>query len=279
MRLATANIWGLPTPLSWPPRHARFPRVRRFLEGALADALDVVALQEHWRIPGRPRALDDLELIVPARHEGHSGLALQTRHRVLERVHANFRNRAAHPLEKLFSSKGWQRVALDVDGARVDVINTHLEKSDYPLYDVDYEAGTVTFDSALPDIHTGDKAKAIHNSSYSAIVVELKKCSDFVMPENTHSVSSEQVYNSTIGSSSSSLGQGAFTQRLEDGVNDSVVTFKDQILWFKFFPDRNKTAYTLTQGKLGISRTFPAGAQIQAACTISAESEGTEHSA
>jgi len=127
VRLATANIWGLPAPLSWPPRHARFPRVRRFLDQALADALDVVVLQEHWRIPGRPRALDDLELIVPARHEGHSGLALKTRHRVLERAHGNFLNRAAHPLEKLFSSKGWQRVALDIDGARVDVINTHLE--------------------------------------------------------------------------------------------------------------------------------------------------------
>jgi endonuclease/exonuclease/phosphatase (EEP) superfamily protein YafD len=133
MRLATANIWGLPTPLSWPPRHARFPRVRRFLEAAAAEALDVVALQEHWRIPGRP-SLDDLELIVPARHEGHSGLALRTRHLVLERAHGKFHNRAAHPLEKLFSSKGWQRVALDVDGARVDVINTHLEAHAAPRH-------------------------------------------------------------------------------------------------------------------------------------------------
>jgi endonuclease/exonuclease/phosphatase family metal-dependent hydrolase len=46
---------------------------------------------------------------------------------VLEHAHGAFRNRAAHPLEKLFSSKGWQRVALDIDGAWVDVINTHLE--------------------------------------------------------------------------------------------------------------------------------------------------------
>jgi len=134
VRLATANIWGLPAPLSWPPRHARFPRVRRFLEAALADALDVVVLQEHWRIPGRPRALDDLELIVPARHEGHSGLALKTRHRVLERAHGKFLSRAAHPLEKLFSSKGWQRVGLEIDGARVDVINTHLEAHAAPRH-------------------------------------------------------------------------------------------------------------------------------------------------
>lgn len=134
MRLATANIWGLPTPLSWPPRHARFPRVRRFVETAFAEALDVVLLQEHWRIPGRPRALDDLELIVPARHEGDSGLALKTRHRVLERAHASFDRRAAHPLEKLFSRKGWQRVTLDVDGARIDVVNTHLEAHAAPRH-------------------------------------------------------------------------------------------------------------------------------------------------
>jgi hypothetical protein len=87
------------------------------------------------------------------------------------------------------------------------------------------------------------------------------------------------VYNDTIGSSASSLGQGGFVQRLNDGVSDPVIQFKDQILWFKFFPDRNKTPYTLTQGKLGIARTWPAGAQNQAACTISAETQGTEHAA
>lgn len=95
MHLATANIWGLPAPFAWPPRHVRFPRVRRFIEGAL----DVVLLQEHWRIPGRPRSLDGLKLIVPAGHEGDSGLALTTRHRVIERAHGSFRSGAAHALE------------------------------------------------------------------------------------------------------------------------------------------------------------------------------------
>jgi hypothetical protein len=47
-------------------------------------------------------------------------------------------------------------------------------------------------------------------------------------------------------------------------------------LWFKFYPDRYKSSYLLTQGKLGISRTFPAGDNIQAACTISASAAGTE---
>jgi hypothetical protein len=37
-----------------------------------------------------------------------------------------------------------------------------------------------------------------------------------------------------------------------------------------------QSPYILAQGKLGISRTFPAGDQIQAACTISASAAATE---
>ncbi len=125
MLLATANIWGLPAPLSWPPRRVRFPRLRGWLEAGLN--LDVVALQEHWRIPGRTRALlDRLELIHPAPGEGDSGLALHTRLRVLACDHGTFREGAVHPLERRFSRKGWQRVVVDA-GTRVEVFNTHLE--------------------------------------------------------------------------------------------------------------------------------------------------------
>ena len=127
VRLATANIWGLPAPLSWPPRHVRFPRVRTFIEAGRAGGLDVMLLQEHWRIPGRPRALDELGLIAPARDQGDSGLALTTHHRVIERTHGTFGMRAARILDALWSKKGWQHVAVDVDGTRVDVLNTHLE--------------------------------------------------------------------------------------------------------------------------------------------------------
>jgi endonuclease/exonuclease/phosphatase family metal-dependent hydrolase len=105
----------------------RFPRVRRFLETALANATDVVALQEHWRLPGKPSALEPLGLIGPAQHEGDSGLALKTSHRVLESAHGTFREQAVRALERLFSRKGWQRVALQIAGERVEVVNTHLE--------------------------------------------------------------------------------------------------------------------------------------------------------
>jgi hypothetical protein len=89
-------------------------------------------------------------------------------------------------------------------------------------------------------------------------------------------VTSTQIYGTTLGSTSKSLGQGGFTAYLEDGVTDGLVASKDALLWFRFYPDRYKTPYLLTQGKLGVSRTFPAGDTIKAACTISATKTATE---
>jgi hypothetical protein len=153
----------------------------------------------------------------------------------------------------------------------------HTERVDYPLYSIDYENASITFFDALPLIHTGGVPKAIQVAYYEPILQELPRASDFVSAETSHSVSSTQVYNETIASSSESLGQGSFTQLLENGITDPVVTYKNQILWFKFFQNRNKTAYELVQGKLGIARTFPAGDSIAAACTISSETTGSQH--
>lgn len=157
------------------------------------------------------------------------------------------------------------------------VINTHLEKADYPLYTVDYENGDVVFADALPLIHTGDVTKAVQASFYTALMVELPNVSDATLPENTHSVSSQQIYNGTIASASSSLGQGGFTQFGGDGHTDPILALKNQKLWFKLFSDRNKTPYSLCQGKMAIARQFNAGAQNAAVCTITAESIGTDH--
>ncbi|GAF96884.1 unnamed protein product, partial [marine sediment metagenome] len=94
---------------------------------------------------------------------------------------------------------------------------------------------------------------------------------DFVPAETTHSVSSTEIYSGTVGATSKSLGQGSFTAHLADGISDNLLALKDEVLWFKFKQDRLKNPYVLTQGTLGIARTFPAGASIVAACTISAE--------
>lgn len=164
-----------------------------------------------------------------------------------------------------------------VDSAEIfQVVGLHLERADFPLYDINYGDGSITFLDALPEIHTGPTPKKTFASYASPIFADVALASDFVPPETSHSVSSTQVYGTTLGSTSSTLGQGSFTAYLQDGVADALVTLKNETLWFKFYPDRYKSPYLLTQGKLGISRTFPAGDAMQASCTISASEAATE---
>ncbi len=156
------------------------------------------------------------------------------------------------------------------------VVGTHVEMANFPVVSVDYAAGTAVFMSALPKIHTGTLPKKVFASYASPLFAEISLASDFTAPETSHSVSSTQIYGTTLGSTSKSLGQGGFTAYLDDGVTDGLVGQKDALLWFRFYPDRYRSAYLLTQGKLGIARTWPAGDQIKAACTISATQAATE---
>ena len=164
-----------------------------------------------------------------------------------------------------------------ITAAQIFVVpGLHVERADGPLFDIDYATGSVVFQSALPLIHTGPVPKAVYASYAAPIFANVAKATDFVMPETSYSVTSTQIYGGTIGSTSATLNQGSFTAFLNNGVTDPMVTLKGQSLWFKFFPDRYQTAYTLAQGKLGITRSFPAGDEIQAACTISAAAAGIE---
>lgn len=167
------------------------------------------------------------------------------------------------------------------------VVGLHRERADFPLYDVNYgptvvdgvqtkAGGSVSMLDTLPLIHTGPTAKKVFASYASPIFADVSLASDFVPPETSHSVTSTQVYGSTIGSSTASLGQGSFTAYLQNGVSDPLVVLKNALLWFKFYPDRYQTPYVLAQGKLGIARTFPAGDTLQAACTISASAASVE---
>jgi len=156
------------------------------------------------------------------------------------------------------------------------VSNVHLERYDEVLWNVDYVNGEVDFVGALRAIHTGDVVKEVYASYASPIFTEQQNAADVVLPENSHSVSSTQVYNNTLGSTSKTLNQGSFTAYLNDGITDPLVKQKDDTLWFRFYPDRYKSPYSLAQGVLGITRSFPAGDNIQASCTISAESEATD---
>lgn len=170
------------------------------------------------------------------------------------------------------------------------VVGTSCERYDYPTWTqkrfnvaggVIGNAGIV-FTAALPLIHSATSPvspvpKAVYAQYYEPAFTDIPKSSDFVPPETSHSLSSKQIYQMTLGSSSESLNQGTFTAYLEDGISDGILGLKNEDLFFKFYQNAlNSTPYILMQGKLGISRTFPAGDQITAACTVSAETAAVE---
>jgi hypothetical protein len=137
----------------------------------------------------------------------------------------------------------------------------------------------VEFNEALPTIHTGDETKGVFCEYYTPSFADVPKSSDFSPAETSHSISSEDTYDGSVGSSSSSLGSGSFSVLLDDGVNDLIVSNKNKNLTVKFFPNRNSSAYILTQGLVGISRSFPAsGGQINADVTIVPEVASAEFS-
>lgn len=163
------------------------------------------------------------------------------------------------------------------------VPGTHQERWDYPTWNekrirvaaqVLGYAG-IDFLSALPLIHSDDAGtttagKLVYAEYYEPILAEAQNAENFVPPGNSHSVSSKQVYGNTIGASSASLGQGSFTFYPNDGVTDGLIKLKDEVLLFRFKPNRLKDPFEVCQGKLGVARTFPAGDSLGAACTISA---------
>lgn len=159
------------------------------------------------------------------------------------------------------------------------VVGQHTERFDSPPWNEVPESASITFIAALPKIHTGSLPKKVFSEVYSPIFSQISLASDFVAPEKTHSVASTQIYGDTIGAVSSTLGQGSFTSYLKDGVTDPVVKEKDNTLWFKFWPDKFKTPYILSQGKLGVARTFPAADSILANCTVSSNSAAQEKAA
>lgn len=167
----------------------------------------------------------------------------------------------------------------------------YTERANYPVYTVNpiglgivaSESGTtnsfVKFSEALDTRHTGDVTKSVYAEYYTPSYADVPKASGFVPAENSHSTSSEETYDGPVGSSSSSLGQSSFSAMLDDGVNDLIIANKDKNLTVKFFPNRNASAHIITQGKLGVSRSFPVSGQINASCTISPDVASAEFSA
>ncbi len=162
----------------------------------------------------------------------------------------------------------------------------HVERSTSPLYTLSNSTGDLTFISPLPVIHAATPLvpatdpRTVWIEYFTPIFSEIADASDFVPPETSDSATSTQVYGRTVSAVSSTLNQGTFSALLSDGISDLVIQQKGQTLWFQFFPNRFSTSNViLSQGKLGVTRSFPADDLISAACTVTAEEEATEESA
>jgi len=168
------------------------------------------------------------------------------------------------------------------------VVGQHTERYDYPTWtENNIGDGTlaeasakqnayIEFASALPAIHTGDAYKQVYIKYYEPIFAELPKGLDFTPSENTHSVNSSQYYNGTIASTSTTLGQGSFTGLMDDNVTDGLLAVRDEIITIRFYPNRNKSPYVLTQGLLGMARTYPVDDQNSVTVTISSENKSAD---
>lgn len=163
------------------------------------------------------------------------------------------------------------------------VAGQHAEYAAYPSMDMmnvgeglTAETAATTYahlktSSVLPLSHTAGVPKRIYVRYYTPIFATESKTLDYVPAGNSHSVSSTQIYGGVVGSSSSSLGQASFTALLTNGITDSLNRNKDQVLTVKYLQDRNQSPYEITQGKIGIGRTFPVADQVNASVTISSE--------
>jgi len=154
----------------------------------------------------------------------------------------------------------------------------HVERSDYPVYALDFATGKVTFATTLPLIHTGTLPKKVYIRGATPLFAPIANTSDWVPAESTYSINSTSTYDGPVGSASSSLGQASFTAVMRDGITDSVLAAKGKEIWFEFRPDRDKTVpRQLTQGLFGVSRTFPAGGgSFSASCTVTPRTESVD---
>jgi hypothetical protein len=158
----------------------------------------------------------------------------------------------------------------------------YTERSDFPVYDTNPigvgikadEAGKtnayVEFNEALDTRHTGDVTKGVYCQYYTPSFADVTRVTDFTPAETSYSISSTATYDGAVGSESSSLGQASFSAIVKDGIQDLIVINADKNLTFKHYPNKNASAHTVTQGKVGISRSYPAEGNLSVSGTITA---------
>lgn len=165
---------------------------------------------------------------------------------------------------------------VSAQGEIFQLVNRHQERADFPVPTTDFVAGSVSFSSALPAIHTGDKPKGVHASFATPEFLEVYDGYDFVPSEQAYSSSSTQTYSRVKNSVTRSLNNATFSVLLKDGITDTLVSKQGENIYFRYYPDKFKTQHIIEQGIFAIARQFPAGGDVQASCTINVTDKGRE---
>lgn len=170
------------------------------------------------------------------------------------------------------------------------VPGTHAEYSTTPSWDMNETGEGISADSAaeetafvkmvdaLPLIHTGSLVKGLYLEYSYPSFGELSKAFDFVPVETTYSQGSTQVYRQTVGDETSALSAGSFSMFPANGITDALVADKGEKLTSKFFQDKDKTPFIISQGTHGIVRSFGADTQVQVDVTITSAKPSAEFS-
>lgn len=162
------------------------------------------------------------------------------------------------------------------------VVGDSQERYDYPVYSTDPIRGRITFAAALPLTHgtsataAATATKLVYARVSTPVFAEVSRARNWTPAETSNSTNSEQYYDGTLGSFSSSLGQASFEAALTDGVTDALLSKRGINLLFKFSPDKNKVQYQITQGVLGVARTFSVGANPSVSFTVSPLQESVD---
>jgi hypothetical protein len=171
----------------------------------------------------------------------------------------------------------------------LQIEGTHSERFDYPGWETfnigkgEFAATAgekrshIKFDFAHPAIHAAAAVKKVYAQYYTPTFVNIAKSDEFVPAATGYSKSSESYYKGAGGSgaigsvNADSVGDATFTVMADDGLTDGILADEGEVVTVKWYPDANKSAYMLTQGTLGIERTFPSGEQNKFSCTLYAE--------
>lgn len=157
------------------------------------------------------------------------------------------------------------------------VTGSSIERSNFPVFSINYATGEITFASALPTIHTGTIPKQVWVKGGTPIFANVARAFDWVPAETTYTVASTPTYDGPVGSRTTAIGAATFSALMEDGITDPILDQLGEIIWIKFFQDEDKAPFQLTQGTLGVARTFVVDDNVTGNFTLAPDSESTNN--